>query len=160
MNKKQRKQQQLEQKSLENKKFNRVLIISFCVSIIMVVSALLFYTYRCETRFLYRKWAWYGKPITNEWICMNGNNLQLHKSSKVMYKNKTFNFCSQHCFDHLVHHYNEVSMTVDAYSKDTIYKAEAISGLKARGSDLILYFKDEETFEKYYEQKSNRSFIK
>ena len=67
MNKKQRKQQQLEQKSLEDKKFNRVLIISFSVSIIMVVSILMFYTYRCETTFLYRKWAWYGKPIPNEW---------------------------------------------------------------------------------------------
>ena len=153
--KKQRKQQQLKQKAREDKKFNRVLIISFCVSIIMVVSVLMFYTYRCETTFLYRKWAWYGKPIPNEWICMNGNNLQLHKSSKAMHKNKAYYLCSQHCFDHLFYHYNEVSMTLDAYSKDTINKAEAIIGLKARGSDLIVYFRNEETFEKYYDKRKN-----
>jgi len=150
MSKKISKQQLKLKQAQEDKKFYRILKISFFFLVVSVVTVLIFYTYHCETSFLYRKWAWYGKPIPREWICMNGNNLQLHKSTKVEYKNNEYNFCSQHCFDHLVKHFSEVSMTIDAFSKDTILKAEAIMGVKEKGSNLIVYFKNEDTFEKYY----------
>jgi hypothetical protein len=40
--------------------------------------------------------------------------------------------------------------SVDAFSGDSICKADAIIGLKERGQPAIAYFKDEQTFKKYY----------
>jgi hypothetical protein len=152
MNKKQIKQQQIKQKALEDKKFNRISLFSFISLIIVVVSILTFYTYGCETKFSYRQWAWYGKKIPSEWVCMNGNNLQLHKSSQIEYKQDIYYFCSQNCFNHLVNHYSKVSTIQDAFSGDTILKADAIIGLKEKGQPFIVYFENKQTFKKYYEQ--------
>jgi YHS domain-containing protein len=144
------KQQLQENQIIEDKKFNRILIISFSLLVITVVSVLTFYTYGCDTRFLYHKWAWYGKEIPGEWACMNGNNLTLHKSLKVAYNNKAYYFCSQECFNHLVKHFTEVAMVPDAYSGDSINKADALIGLKEKGKPELVYFKNAETLSRYY----------
>lgn len=153
MSKKITKQQLKLKQAQEDKKFNRILNISFIFLIVCVISILSFYTYRCETIFSYRKLAWYGKAIPKEWICMNGNTLQLHQSSKVEYQQKEYNFCRQQCFDHFVLHLPIASITTDAFSKDTILKSEAIIGLKERGSNVIVYFNNKETFGNYYNRK-------
>ena len=46
------KQRLWEKQRVEDKKFNRILVISFSLLIIMTVSVLTFYTYGCDTRFL------------------------------------------------------------------------------------------------------------
>lgn len=140
-----------EKQKIEDKKFNRNLIISFSLLIVATVSVLTFYTYGCDTRFLYHKWAWYGKEIPGEWACMNGNNLTMHKSSKVAYNKKIYYFCSQECFNHLVKHFTEVTMVPDAFSGDSINKADALIGLKEKGKPELTYFKNQQTFKKYYE---------
>ncbi len=145
------KQQLLENQKNEDKKFNRILIISFGLLIIMMVSVLAFYTYGCDTRFLYHKWAWYGKEIPGEWACMNGDNLQIHKTSKVVYNDKVYYFCSQKCFNYLVNHFTKVAMVRDAFSGDSINKSEALIGLKEKGKPELVFFKNEETFNHYYE---------
>ena len=151
MNKKKLSNQQLqENQKVENRKFNRILIIGFSLLAVMMVSILTFYTYGCETRFLYHKWAWYGKEIPGEWACMNGDNLQLHKSSKAVYKNTAYYFCSQECFNHLAKHFTEVAIIPDAFSGDSINKAEALIGLKEKGKPELVYFKNEETLNQYY----------
>ena len=144
------KQQLLENQKIENKNFNRILIISFSLLIIMAVSVLTFYTYGCETRFFYHKWAWYGKVIPGEWACMNGNNLQLHKTAKVTYNDKLYYFCNQHCFNHMVKKFRKVAMVPDAFSGDSINKADALIGLKEKGEPELVYFKNEETLNQYY----------
>ncbi|MFZ5432110.1 MAG: hypothetical protein ACOZDD_17945 [Bacteroidota bacterium] len=149
------KQQLRENKKIEDKKFNRTLIISFSLLIVATVSVLTFYTYGCDTRLLYHKWAWYGKEIPDEWACMNGNNLTMHKSSKVAYKNKTYYFCRQECFNHLVRHFTEVAMIPDAFSGDSINKSDALIGLKEKGKPELVYFKNKQTMNEYYEQKNN-----
>ena len=148
------KQQLREKQKIEDKKFNRTLIISFSLLVVTVVSILTFYTYGCDTRFLYHKWAWYGKQIPGEWACMNGDNLPLHKSSKATYKNKAYYFCSQKCFNHLVRHFTEVAMIPDAFSGDSINKSDALIGLKEKGKHELVYFKNKQTMNKYYEQKN------
>ena len=146
------KQQLREKQKIEDKKFNRTLIISFSLLMVAMVSVLTFYTYKCDTRFFYHKWAWYGKEIPSEWACMNGDNLPLHKSSKAAYKNKAYYFCSQECFDHMVRHFTEVAIIPDAFSGDSINKSDALIGLKEKGKPELVYFKNEQTFRKYYEQ--------
>ena len=144
------KQQLLENQKNEDKKFNRILIISFGLLIIMMVSVLAFYTYGCDTRFLYHKWAWYGKEIPGEWACMNGDNLPLHKTAKVTYNEKPYYFCSQHCFNHLVKNFKKVAIVPDGFSGDSINKADALIGLKERGKPGLVYFKNAETLNQYY----------
>jgi YHS domain-containing protein len=152
MKKKKLSKQQLRKKQkIENKRFNRILIVSFVLLIVATVSVLTFYTYGCDTRFLYHKWAWYGKEIPGEWACMNGNNLTMHKSSKVAYNKKVYYFCSQECFNHLTKHFAEVAMVPDAFSGDSINKADALIGLKEKGKPELAYFKNQQTFKKYYE---------
>jgi len=144
------KQQLLENQKIENKNFNRILIISFSLLIVMVVSVLTFYTNRCDTRFYYHKWAWYGKKIPGEWACMNGDNLQLHKTAKVTYNDKLYYFCSQNCFNHMVKNFMGVAIVPDAFSGDSINKADALIGLKEKGKPELVYFKNEETLNQYY----------
>jgi hypothetical protein len=148
------KQQLLERQKLDYKKFNKTMLISFAILFIGVMSVLVFYTYWCETRFVWRKIAWYGKVVPGNWTCMNGNNLQIHESTKTSYKNKTYYFCSQECFNHLAKHFTEVAIVPDAFSGDSINKAEAISGLKKRNNPELVYFKNKQNFKKYYEQRN------
>lgn len=142
-----------EKQKIEDKKFNRNLIISFSLLIVAIVSVLTFYTYGCDTRFLYHKWAWFGKEIPGEWACLNSDNLQFHKTSKFAYKNKAYYFCSQECSNHLVKHFTEVAMVPDAFTGDSINKADAVIGLKEKGEPEIAYFKNKQNFNKYYESK-------
>ncbi len=130
------------------------MLISFGILFIGVLFVLVFYTYGCDTRFLYHKWAWYGKEIPGEWACMNGDNLPLHKSSKAAYKNKAYYFCSRKCFNHMVSHFTEVAMIPDAFSGDSINKSDALIGLKEKGKPELVYFKNKQTMNKYYEQKN------
>ena len=155
------KQQLQENQNIENKKFNRILIISFSLLVIMMVFILTFYTYGCDTRFLYHKQAWYGNEIPGEWACMNGDNLQLHKTSKAVFKNKAYYLCSQECFNHLVKHFTEVAMVPDAFSGDTINKADALIGLKEKGKPELVYFENTENLKKYYQmiKKNNIKII-
>jgi len=127
------KQQLREKQKIEDKKFNRNLIIGFSILIVTAVSILTFYTYRCDTRFFYHKWAWYGKLIPGEWVCMNSDNLQLHNTTKIAYKNNVYYFCSQHCFNHLTKHFTEVAIVPDAFSGNSINKANALIGFKEKG---------------------------
>jgi hypothetical protein len=152
MSKKLNKKQFREKQALDNKKFNRVLIVSFCFSIVIGVSVLFFYIYDCDTRFFYRKRAWYGKMIPGDWVCMIHDGMRHHESYKVELDDKTFYVCSHNCHLHFIDHYKEHASIPDAYSGDSICKAEAIIGLKEKGQPTIVYFKNEETFDKYYKK--------
>lgn len=149
------KQQVWEKQNIEEKKFNRNLILSFSLLIFIALLIITLVTFKCETQFFCRKWVWYGKEIPSEWTCMNGNNLQLHKTSKVGYENNDYYFCSQNCFNHLVKHFGKVAIVPDVISGDSINKVDAVIGLKERGKPELIYFKNEKTFKKYYEQKIN-----
>ncbi|WP_430971576.1 hypothetical protein [Sunxiuqinia rutila] len=147
------KQQLLEKQKLDDKKFNRTMLISFGILFIGVLSVLVFYTYWCDTRFAWRKIAWYKHEVPANWICMKGDNLQIHESHKAKYKGETYYFCSQSCFNHLVKHFNEVAYTTDPVSGDTLLKANALIGLKKRNKTEVAYFKNKQNFKKYYESK-------
>ena len=148
------KQQLLEKQKLDNKNFNRTTQVIFGFLLLCVVSILIFRNYGHDTRFLYRKITLYGKEIPLKLVCMNSPNLQFHETSKVVYESKTYYFCSQECFNHLVKHFEEVAFTTDAYTGDTINKADAVIGLKVRWKPELVYFKNKQNFKKYYETKN------
>jgi len=80
---------QLQEKQIiHDRKFNKTMLISFSFLFLFIVSILMFYTYGHDTRFLYRKFALYGKEIPGKMVCMNGNSLQFHESSKEVYDSK------------------------------------------------------------------------
>jgi hypothetical protein len=147
------KQQLLEKQKLDEKKFNRTILISFSILFLCSMSILVFYTYRCETRLAWRKMAWYGKVVPKNWICMNGDNLQIHESTKAVFDDKIYYFCSQQCFNHLAKHFREVAIVADAVSGDSINKSDAIIGLKKRNKPELVYFRNKENFKEYYESK-------
>ncbi|WP_291861487.1 hypothetical protein [Marinilabilia sp.] len=154
MKKKKLSKQQLREKQRnEEKKFNRTMIISFILLSIMAVLILVFFTYRCQTRFFYRETAWYGKEIPGEWVCMDGDILKLHKTSKSTYKNNVYYFCSEECYNYMVMHFTKTAMVRDAISGDLINKAEALIGLKEKGKPELVYFKNRQTMNMYYEQR-------
>ncbi len=86
-------------------------------------------------------------------------SLLLHKTSKVVYKNNDYYFCSHNCFNHLIKHFGKVAMVPDAISGDSINKANVLIGLKEREKPEVIYSKNEQTFKISYE-KNNYSFNK
>ena len=140
-----------ERQIIENKKFNKILLISFSILIVLIISVLVFYTYWCDTKYAYRQYALYGKEIPFDLVCMNGNNLQIHESSKESYQGKVYFLCSKACYNHLVNHFRQDAFIPDAFSGDTICKADALIGLKNRGEPQVVYFKNKKTFNQYYE---------
>jgi YHS domain-containing protein len=153
MKKEKLSKQQLRKNQInKDKKFNRIMIISFSLLFIMAISIMTFYSYGCYIRFFYHKWVWYGNEIPGKWACMNGNNLQLHKTSKVAYNNTDYYFCSQNCFNHLVKHFSKFAIVTDAISGDSINKADALIGLREKGKPELIYFKNKQTFKRYYEK--------
>jgi len=145
------KRELLDRQIIDDKKFNRTILISFSLLVVLIISILTFYTYWCDTKYTYRQYALYGKEIPLDLVCMNGNNLQIHESSKESYQGKTYYFCSQGCYNHLVNHFRQDAFIPDAFSGDTICKADALIGLKNRGKPLVVYFKNKKTFSQYYE---------
>ena len=97
--------------------------------------------------------AWYGKVVPKNWICMNGDNLQIHESTKAVFDDKIYYFCSQQCFNHLAKHFRKVAIVADAVSGDSINKSDAIIGLKKRNKPELVYFRNKENFKEYYESK-------
>jgi hypothetical protein len=156
MKKKRLSKQQLREKHrIEEKRFNRNLVLSFSLLIFIALSILIFFTFRCDTLLLYHKWAWYGKKIPIEWTCMGDNNLHIHKTQRYQYNQKTYTFCNKKAFNHLKKHFEEVAIVIDAFSGDSIQKADALIGLKQKGKPELVYFKNQDTFNNYYE--SNKS---
>jgi hypothetical protein len=147
------KQQLLEKQKLDEKKFNRTMLISFSILFLCLMSILIFYTYWCDTKYTWRKIAWYSEEVPEKLTCMNGDNLQIHESTKAVFEDKTYYFCSQACFNHLVKHFRKVAIVPDAFSGDSINKADAIIGLKKRNNPELVYFRNKENFNKYYESK-------
>ena len=152
MNKRKLTKKELQERQIiEDKKFNRTMLISFSLLVVLIISILTFYTYWCDTKYAYRQYALYGKEIPLDLVCMNGNNLQIHESSKESYQGKTYYFCSQDCYNHFVNHFRQDAFIPDAFSGDTICKADALIGLKNRGEPQVVYFKNKKTFSQYYE---------
>ncbi len=142
----------------ENRKFNRIIQMSFSLLLLLIVSVLVFYTYWTDSKYTFRKIALYGKIIPDSLICMDGDILLHHESTEVILKDKSYFFCSDECSGHLTKHFKELALSVDAYSGDTIWKADALIGLKKRGSPEVVYFRSYSNFEKYYQKggKNNR----
>jgi hypothetical protein len=81
---------------------------------------------------------------------MNGNKLEHHESNKFIVTDKTFYACSIKCKKHIIQHYENVAFIKDAFSGDTICKADALVGLKKRGNPEVIYFKNKHSFNNFY----------
>lgn len=150
LNKKQLREKQI----VENKQFNKTMLISFSLLLLSLILTLVFYTYWCDTKYTYRKFALYGKEVPNELVCMCDNRLQIHESLKIMHENKAFYICSSRCNQHLINQYREVAFVTDAYSGKIICKSEAIVGLKEKNQPMLVYFENIENFNFFYTAKN------
>jgi YHS domain-containing protein len=142
-----------ERQIIEDKKFKRTLLISFSSLFVFIILYLVFHVFWNDTKYAYRQYALYGKQVPAELVCMNGNKLLNHTGKKLLYKGKTYFFCNQKCYDHLVNHFQEDAFTPDSFSGDTICKADALIGLKNRGEPQIVYFQNIKTFNQYYKSR-------
>jgi len=59
------KKQLREKQIVENQKFNRTMLISFSLLFLTLILILGFFTYWCDTKYAYRKFAWYGRTVPN-----------------------------------------------------------------------------------------------
>lgn len=142
-----------ERQVIEDKKFNRTLLISFSSLFVFLIFYLVFHTFWHDTKFAYRKYALYGKEVPPELVCMDGDKLLYHTSIRLSYKGKSYFFCSQDCYDHLVNHFKKNAFISDPFSGDTLCKAEALIGLKNQGEPEIVYFQNIKTFNQYYKSR-------
>ena len=140
-------------KLIEDERFNKTMLISFSM-VFLFASLILLLVYWCDVRYTYRKFALYGKSIPKHMVCMSHDVMIHHESSKIVFKNKTYFVCSLSCHKHIERYYKEHAFTTDAYSGDTICKADAIVGLKEKGEPFIVYFKNKQTLNTYYEVKN------
>ncbi len=150
------KQQLLEKQKLDEKKFNRTMLTGFSILFLIVLSILVFYTYWCDTKYTWRKYALYGKEIPKNLVCVSHNTLQHHESVKLVVKGSSYYFCSHDCHEQLLEHFHKVAYTLEAFSGDTICKANAFVGLKERGKPELVYFKNKQNFKKYYESRNSK----
>ena len=79
------KKELLEKKVIEDRKFNRTLLISFGSFFILAIFFNIFIVFRYDTKFVYRKYALYSKEVSQELVCMNDDKLLTHKSLKISY---------------------------------------------------------------------------
>ena len=141
---------------LDNKKFNKSMLISFTILFLIIFTILIFYTYRCDTLFFYRTRVLYGKEVPPELVCFSDNKMQYHETIQIEHNNKIFYICSNSCKHNLTSRFSKVALTLDAFSGDTIYKSNAIIGLEKKRNPKVVYFKNKVTFNQYYRKKDKR----
>lgn len=150
------KKQLREKQIIEDRKFNKYLLIGFGLLLLVLMLVFVFYTYGHDTQYTFRKYRWYGKEVPKKFVCMSANALQYHESINVEHENQTYYVCSHGCHEHLINNYQEVAFSQDAYSGDTICKSSAIVGLKERGKPEVVYFINTKNFNNYYEAEKNK----
>tara|TARA_R110001583_G_scaffold10417_12_gene47976 strand:- start:36522 stop:36995 length:474 start_codon:yes stop_codon:yes gene_type:complete len=150
------KQQLLEKQKLDEKKFNRTMLKSFSILFISLISILIFYTYWCDTKYAWRKITLYGKEIPKNLVCVSHNTLQYHESIMVIVEGSPYYICSDDCHQHLLKYFQEVAFAPDAFSGDTICKADALIGFKEKSNPKVVYFKNEQNFKNYYDANTSK----
>jgi hypothetical protein len=83
MKKRLSKQQLREKQKLNEKKFNRTMLISFGILFISVLSILVFYTYWCDTRLAWHKVALFPDAVSGDSINKAVAIIGLRKRSKT-----------------------------------------------------------------------------
>ena len=151
------KKQLAEQQIKEDKKFRKKIFIWFSFLIIALTISYTLYFYWCEIKFIYHQSTLYGKEVPASLICMRGDELERHDSKEFVFNSSSFNACSRNCENKIKHHSKEFAFVADAFTGDIICKANAIIGLKDKGSPKVIYFKNRESFDKYYEQLSSKT---
>ncbi len=129
------------------------MLTGFSILFLIVLSILVFYTYWCDTKYIWRKSALYGKEIPKTLVCVSHNSLLYHESVKLVVEGSPYYICSHDCHEQLLKHFQEVAYALEAFSGDTICKANALIGLKERGKPELVYFKNKQNFKKYYDSK-------
>jgi len=154
MTKRKRTKKELQERQvIEDKKFNRTLLLSFGLFFVLIIFYLVFHVFWHDTKYTYHQYALYSKQVPAELVCMTGDKLLKHKSIKISYKGKNYFFCNKGCYDHLVNHFLEDVFIPDPFSGDTICKADALIGLKNLGEPEIIYFQNRKTFNQYYKSR-------
>lgn len=145
-----------EKRVLEDKLFRKYMRISLILLFIGIIVINVFFVFWTDTKYIFREWTFYGKEIPPKFICMAGNKLEFKESKPFNINGNSFYACSEGCKKSIKKNYNEKAFVADALSGDTICKADAVIGLKVRGSPDVVYFKNKQNFKNYYGAKTNK----
>lgn len=94
----------------------------------------------------------YGKAIHPDWVCMNGNELELHATKGHALNKFTYFVCSQECYNRISGNYQTSGFANDTITGIAVNKANAVIGLRAKNKPEVVYFANKANFLKYYNQ--------
>jgi len=144
---------ELIEKQLEaDKRFNRRLNFWFVFLLLFFFSLLYIQQSWCVIRLKYRMHFMYGKAIHPDWVCMNGNELELHITEGHALNKFTYFVCSHECFNRISKNYQGSCFTRDTITGQTVNKADAVIGLRSKNKPDVVYFANRSSFMKYYNQ--------
>lgn len=94
----------------------------------------------------------YGKAIHPDWVCMNGNELELHATKGHALNKFTYFVCSQECYNRISGNYQGYCFVRDTVTGKEVNKANAVIGLRSKNKPELVYFANQANFLKYYNQ--------
>lgn len=134
----------------EDKRFRKILVV-FLAGAAFLLLTVNIYFYWPEVRFICQENFVFGPEVQQNIVCMAGDNMKVHETTKVMVNGKIFYTCSAHCADILKRKFHEIGFSKDTVTGKTICKSDALIGLENRHRTHVLYFESKESFKKYYQ---------
>ena len=94
----------------------------------------------------------YGKSIPPDWVCMNGNELELHATEAHPLNKSIYFTCSLECFYLISKNYQGSCFVKDTLTGKEVNKANAVIGLRTKNKPEVIYFENKANLTKFYQQ--------
>lgn len=138
--------------AIADKKFFKRLVMIIGLATITILAVNFVILSWCEIKFNYRVKYLFGKEVPRNFICMAGNVLRIHEATQVMIDGELFFACSSQCVNKLRRSSREYCLARDTITGNSVCKADAIIGFKTKKHREVLYFENQESFNKYYQK--------
>ena len=148
------KKQLKEKRARDDKKFKRIARNILLGMFLIMLFLNVFVAFWCDIKFTYNRLTLYGEKVPANEVCMNADKLEYEESIEFTLKNKLFYACSGKCKQRIIQNYKKNALVTDAFSGDTICKADALIGLKEQDKPDVVYFKNIKNFNNYYAKKN------
>lgn len=96
-----------------------------------------------------------GQELSAGQICMYGNKIQVNKTIAFSIGDEVFYVCCPQCKTKLELNYQDSQFAEDPLTHERIKKVNAIAVLSNGLSDKVTYFKSEENYKMFINEKSN-----
>lgn len=146
------KKQLREKQVLDDKKFRKLRRNILVLVAFVMLFLNIFIAFWCDIKFTYRRLTLYGEKVPANEVCMNADVLEYEDCIEFNLNNKLFYACSGKCKQKIIRNYQKTAIITDAFSGDTICKADALIGLREHGKPEVVYFKNNKNFNNYYRE--------